>query len=46
LILVYGFWWKMCGCLDFALGEHTWLYGFRVSEAVCMKVQLFQILEV
>jgi hypothetical protein len=26
--------------------RRTWLYGFRVSEAVCIKVQLFQILEV
>jgi hypothetical protein len=21
--LVFGFWWKMCESLDFALGEHT-----------------------
>jgi hypothetical protein len=44
LILVFVFWWRMCGYLDFALQECTWLYSFRVSK--CVKVQLFQILEV
>jgi len=32
----------MCGTLDFALGKHTWFYGFRVSEVIYIKVQLFQ----
>ncbi len=39
--LVYGFWWKICGCLDFALGEHGFMaLGFQkqyVSKFNCFK---------
>jgi hypothetical protein len=47
-LLIFSLWIlvvNVCVSLDFALGECTWLYGFRVSEVICIKVQLFQILE-